>query len=131
VVLPRMLTDIVPVFQACCEGRLNEIDIAYSQRPCVTVVMASGGYPKEYEKGKEITGIDAAETLDDVIVFHAGTKQDGDKLRTNGGRVLNVTALGDDLPATIDRAYDAVKKIHFDAAHYRNDIGKKALDRLG
>lgn len=130
VVLPRMDTDIVPVFQACCEGRLSEIKIAYSPRPCVTVVMASGGYPKDYEKGKHISGIEDAEALGDVMVFHAGTKQDGKKLFTNGGRVLNVTALGEDLPATIARAYAAVKRIHFDAAHYRNDIGKKALAHL-
>ena len=130
VVLPRMDSDIVPVFLACCDGTLAECDISYSDAPCVTVVMASGGYPKGYEKGKEITGINTAEADEKVMVFHAGTKQDGDSLVTSGGRVLGVTAWGDALPATIDRAYAAVKKIHFDDAHYRNDIGAKALKRL-
>ncbi|HEX71738.1 MAG TPA: phosphoribosylamine--glycine ligase, partial [Candidatus Hydrogenedentes bacterium] len=130
VVLPRMVSDIVPVFLACCEGNLGETPIEYQIGPCVTVVMASGGYPKAYEKGKEIAGITDAESDPDVMVFHAGTKRDGDRLLTNGGRVLNVTARGATLVETIDRAYAAVQKIHFDGAHYRTDIGRKALARL-
>ena len=130
VVLPRMVSDIVPVFMACCEGNLGGTSIEYQNGPCVTVVMASGGYPKAYEKGKEIVGITDAESDPDVMVFHAGTKRDGDRLLTNGGRVLNVTARGATLVETIDRAYAAVRKIHFDRAHYRTDIGRKALVRL-
>lgn len=131
VVLPRMTSDIVPVLLACCQGALHERSIEYDHRPCVTVVMASGGYPKDYEKGKEITGINDAETDPDVMVFHAGTRLDGDQLVTSGGRVLNVTARGADLAQTIQRAYAAVRKIHFDNAHYRTDIGHRALARLG
>ncbi len=129
VVLPRMVSDIVPIFLACCEGSLAGTPVEYLVDPCVTVVMASGGYPKAYEKGKEITGLADAESDPDVMVFHAGTKRDGDRLFTNGGRVLNVTARGATLKETIDRAYVAVRKIHFDGAHYRTDIGRKALVR--
>ena len=89
--------------------------------------MASGGYPREYAKGKVITGIADAEAESGVMVFHAGTKRQDSTLVTSGGRVLNVTALGKDIPATIEKAYRAVKKIHFDGAHYRTDIGQKAL----
>ena len=93
--------------------------------------MASGGYPGKYEKGKPIIGIEEAEADPAVTVFHAGTKQSDAGLVTNGGRVLNVTALGPDIPGAIDAAYAAVHKIHFDQAHSRTDIGKKALKRLG
>ena len=131
VVLPRMLSDIVPVFQACCEGTLDRQHIVYSDAPCVTVVMASGGYPKAYEKGKVITGLDDAEALSGVSLFHAGTRQEGEHIVTNGGRVLNVTATGATLPETIDQAYKAVSKVHFEDAHFRTDIGQKALKHLG
>jgi len=130
VVLPRMRNDIVPVLMACCEGTLDRQRLEYDDSACVTVVMASGGYPGPYEKGKEIRGIEAAETDPGVIVFHAGTRRDGGRLLTSGGRVLNVTACAPDIPRAIDRAYAAVRKVSFDDAHYRNDIGKKALARL-
>jgi phosphoribosylamine---glycine ligase len=130
VVLPRMKSDIVPVFLACCEGALDRQVIEYDERPCVTIVMASGGYPGSYEKGKEITGIEEAESEEGVMVFQAGTRIENGRLFTNGGRVLNVTATAGDLPAAIEKAYAAVGKIHFDQAHYRNDIGQKALKRL-
>lgn len=130
VVLPRMRTDIVPVFEACCDGTLDQVTLEWHDGACVSVVMASGGYPGSYEKGKAITGIDTAEAEDGVTVFHAGTKMDGETLVTNGGRVLNVTAQGPDIAQTIAKAYDAVDKVSFDEAHFRNDIGKKALDRL-
>jgi phosphoribosylamine---glycine ligase len=131
VVLPRMKSDIVPIFQACCAGALDAQTIEYDDMPCVSVVMASGGYPKDYEKGKAITGIRDAEATSGVMVFHAGTKTANDQLLTNGGRVLNVTAWGGALPETIAKAYDAVAKVKFEGAHYRHDIGKKALDRMG
>ncbi|HPO13906.1 MAG TPA: phosphoribosylamine--glycine ligase [Candidatus Hydrogenedentes bacterium] len=129
VVLPRMKTDIVPVFLACCEGSLHTLTIEYDEAPCVTVVMTSGGYPKEYKKGMVITGIEEAESDPDIIVFHAGTKERDGALITNGGRVLNVTARGATLRETIDRAYNAVRKIHFEDVHFRNDIGHRALAR--
>lgn len=131
VVLPRMETDLVPVLLACCDGTLNQCEIAYRDDACVTVVLASGGYPGPYEKGKAITGIDAAEADPDVQVFHAGTADRDGQLVTYGGRVLNVTAVGHDLPQAIARAYAAVDKIHFDGLHHRRDIGQKALRRLG
>ncbi|HDP35355.1 MAG TPA: phosphoribosylamine--glycine ligase [Candidatus Hydrogenedentes bacterium] len=128
-ILPRMTTDIVPLFLACCDGKLEQQKIEYSDWPCVTVVMASGGYPGAYKKGMPIEGIDAAEALGDVVVFQAGVKQERGDLYTAGGRVLNVTAMAPDLPAAIEKAYEAVKRIHFDGAHYRTDIGEKALRR--
>lgn len=131
VVVPRMMNDIVPVFLACCDGTLDQLPIEYDECPCVTVVMASGGYPKDYAKGMEITGIDEAELDADVMVFHAGTKMEDGRVVTNGGRVLNVTARGTSLAETIRRAYTAVQKIHFESAHFRKDIGHRALARQG
>ena len=131
VVLPRMKTDLVPVLLACCEGRLDGETIAYHDAPCVAVVMASGGYPGSYAKGKTISGIADAETEEGVCVFQAGTKLEEGTLLTNGGRVLNVTATGGALPEAIAKAYRAVGKIAFDGAHYRTDIGGKALKRIG
>jgi phosphoribosylamine--glycine ligase len=130
VVLPRMTSDMVPVLLACCDGTLDPTAISWDHGAAVTVVMASGGYPKDYQKGKVITGIDKAERAGNVIVFHAGTKDHGGKLATNGGRVLNVTACGADIRSTIKHAYEAVHKIHFDGAHFRTDIGQKALKHL-
>ena len=131
VVLPRMKSDLVPLLLATIDGTLADADPEWDEGACVTVVMASGGYPKAYEKGKVITGLDEAEREDGVVVFHAGTKLADGAVVTNGGRVLDVTAVGRDVPSAIDKAYRAVACIHFDAAHYRRDIGKKALARLG
>lgn len=130
VVLPRMKSDIVPLMIACCDGTLAEQELEWEDRECVTVVMASGGYPGSYEKGKVITGIADAETADSCMVFHAGTKHVEGDLVTNGGRVLGVTAFGQTIAEAIDAAYEGVSKIHFDDAFHRNDIGKKSLDRL-
>ncbi len=126
-ILPRMKTDIVPLFLACCDGKLDQQTIEYSDWPCVTVVMASGGYPGAYKKGVPIEGITAAEALGDVVVFQAGVKQERGDLFTAGGRVLNVTAMAPTLPEAIEKAYEAVGCIAFEGAHYRTDIGKKAL----
>ncbi|MBN2307397.1 MAG: phosphoribosylamine--glycine ligase [Candidatus Hydrogenedentes bacterium] len=131
VVLPRLQSDIVPALVACCDGALDSVQLEWDSGACVTVVMASGGYPGAYEKGKPITGIDDAEGEPGVVVFHAGTGAAGDGLLTNGGRVLGVTASGAGIPAAIDAAYRAVDCIRFEGAHYRTDIGKKALVRLG
>jgi phosphoribosylamine--glycine ligase len=130
VVLPQLESDIVPILNACCDGTLAETPITWKQGACVTVVMASGGYPREYEKGKIISGLEEAGALADSFVFHAGTKSRDGAIVTNGGRVLNVTAFGADIESTIRKAYDAVSKISFDKAHYRKDIGAKAVARL-
>lgn len=129
-VLPRMKNDLVPVLLACCDGTLEQVSLEWEEGACVTVVMASGGYPGPYEKGKRIEGIAEAESGGGAIVFHAGTALADGKLVTNGGRVLNVTAMGEDIPGAIAKAYQAVGKIHFEEAHFRTDIGKKALKHL-
>jgi phosphoribosylamine--glycine ligase len=129
VILPRLFNDLVPALEACIDGTLNQIKLEWKPQPAVCVVMASGGYPKEYEKGKIITGLAEADAMENVIVFHAGTAKQNGNFVTNGGRVLGVTALGSDIKAAIDRAYEAVAKIHFDKAHYRRDIGRRALNR--
>jgi len=130
VVLPRMKSDLVPLLLSCSDGTLDVQDIEWNDGACVAVVMASGGYPKAYEKGIPITGIVDAESDDCIVVFHAGTKQDGDQILTNGGRVLNVTGFADSIQGSIDKAYEGVKKITFDGAHYRTDIGQKAFHHL-
>ncbi|MCH5187971.1 MAG: phosphoribosylamine--glycine ligase [Oscillospiraceae bacterium] len=125
VVLPRLEGDLLEIFEAIIDERLAEVDFGWSNTGCVCVVAASGGYPEKYESGKEITGIADAEALGDVTVFHAGTKLDGDKILTAGGRVLGITALAPTLDEAIARAYEGVKKVHFDKMHYRKDIGIK------
>jgi phosphoribosylamine--glycine ligase len=125
----RMDSDPVPLFLAALEGKLRGASIQWSPDASVCVVMASGGYPGSYEKGKPIFGIPEAEVLQGVKVFHAGTGVSDGQLVTTGGRVLGVTAKAPGIGAAIDRAYEAVAKIHWDHAHYRTDIGKKALNR--
>jgi phosphoribosylamine--glycine ligase len=127
--LIRLTSDLSPVLLATINGTLSDISLMWDHRPSVCVVMASGGYPGSYEKGKEISGVDDAESLADVVVFHAGTKYSDGRLVTSGGRVLGVTALGDDLSGAIDRAYEAVEKISWEGAHYRTDIGAKGVKR--
>lgn len=129
VVLPRLKTDIVDIFEAINNETLSDLDIEWDERACTCVIMASGGYPKSYPKGIEIKGLTDGQ-LDGVTVYHAGTKLDGDKLVTSGGRVLGVTALGDTLEAALEKSYAGVKSISFDGANFRNDIGKRALDAL-
>ena len=130
VVLPLLKTDLVALMMAVAEGRLGEMKLEESDDAAVCVVMASGGYPGSYEKGKRITGLEAAREMDDVVVFHAGTAERDGAIVTDGGRVLGVTAVGADIGCAIDRAYEAVGKIHFEGAYYRKDIGAKALARL-
>lgn len=130
VVLPLLKTDLVALMMAVAEGRLREMALEESDDAAVCVVMASGGYPGSYEKGKRITGLEAARDMDDVVVFHAGTAERDGAIVTDGGRVLGVTAVGADIGCAIDRAYEAVGKIHFKGAYYRKDIGAKALARL-
>ena len=127
VVLPLLETDLVDIIEAVYEGKLDELDIKWSDKACACVVMASGGYPEKYETGKPISGLDENGQVEGAYVYHAGTKLEGDTFLTAGGRVLGVTATGDDLKSALDSAYKAVEKISFEKAHYRKDIGKKAL----
>lgn len=128
-VIPRLKSDIVPIMQACVDGTLDKVQMDWDDRPAVCVVMASGGYPGPYEKGKVITGLEAAGAMEDVVVFHAGTAKKDNEVVTNGGRILGVTALGSDIKDAIDRAYRAVDKISFEKAYCRRDIGHRALER--
>lgn len=129
VVLPRLKTDIMHIFEAINNETLSDLEIEWDDRACTCVIMASGGYPKSYPKGIEISGLTNGQ-LDGVTVYHAGTKLDGDSLVTSGGRVLGVTALGDSLQDALAKSYAGVEKIRFDGAHYRKDIGKKALNAI-
>lgn len=129
VVLPRMETDIIDVFEACMNGTLDQIDLKFSDNAAVCVVLASGGYPSSYEKGKVITGLENFDGRDDLFCFHAGTKFDENgETVTSGGRVLGVTALAGTLKEARAKAYEAVKLVSFDKAYYRHDIGK-AIDQ--
>ncbi len=129
VVLPRLKTDIIDIFEAINNGTLSELDIEWSDEACACVIAASGGYPKSYPKGLEITGLENGQ-LSGVTVYHAGTAIKDGKLVTSGGRVLGVTALGADLAQALDKAYAVLEQIHFDNMHFRHDIGKKALAAL-
>ena len=130
VVLPLLKSDLAEIMVACANGTLTPDLVEWSDKAAVCVVMASGGYPASYKKGIPITGLKAANVMDDVVVFHAGTREEDGKILTNGGRVLGVTAVADDIPSAQQKAYDAVDKIHFDGAHYRQDIAWRALRRL-
>ena len=124
VVLPRLKTDLVDICEAIIDEKLDTVDVEWYDGATACVVMASGGYPVAYKKGIEITGLDENGSVDGAIVYHAGTKLDGNKMLTNGGRVLGVTARAETLDEALDKAYAAVKKINFDGAHYRTDIGR-------
>lgn len=127
VVLPRMKNDIIEVMEACVDGTLDKVDLQFEDNAAVCVVLASEGYPVKYDKGLEISGLDAFADKDDYYCFHAGTKQDGDKFVTNGGRVLGVTAKGTDLKEARKKAYEATEWVSFANKYKRNDIGK-AID---
>lgn len=134
-ILPRLKSDLVDLIEKSLDVGLENYNIEWDRRPCVSVVAASGGYPGDYEKGMEIEGLDDVRKMKDVVVFHAGTKRgsrssDGTNfLVTSGGRVLNVTALGDTMKSAIDNCYDAIGKIRFSRMHYRKDIGSRAIGR--
>ncbi|MHC4337306.1 MAG: phosphoribosylamine--glycine ligase [Planctomycetota bacterium] len=125
----RLKSDLLKVLLAVCDGKLDEITLEWDQRPAVCVVMASGGYPGAYEKGKKITGLDEAKRLKDVVVFHAGTAEKNGDTVTNGGRVLGVTAIGNKVAEAKARAYEAVDKIKFEGAYCRRDIADKAIKK--
>ena len=123
----RLQSDLLDVMLAVCDGTLDKVTLRWDRRPAVCVVMASGGYPDSYEKGKSISGIEAAEKAGDVKVFHAGTAMEDGQLVTSGGRVLGVTALGSSIAEAQQKAYTATKLITFDGAYYRTDIADKAI----
>lgn len=120
VVLPRVKTDLVDLFEATFLQKLNTMDIQIDERSAATVMLVSGGYPEEYEKGKQIFGL---ENVEDSIVFHAGTKIEDDKILTNGGRVLAITSLDTDFKSAIKKSYQNIEKLSFDRMNYRTDIG--------
>ncbi|MEY2547155.1 MAG: phosphoribosylamine---glycine ligase [Verrucomicrobiota bacterium] len=128
-ILPRMKSDLLPLLNATIDGKIDNHSIEWDERASVTVVMASGGYPDQYETGKTISGLDDAAKLEDVQVFHAGTKRANGSVVTAGGRVLAVTALGLTLEAARNRAYEAVACINFQGAHFRRDIAMSAVAR--
>jgi phosphoribosylamine---glycine ligase len=130
-ILPRLRSDLLEAMLAVSEGTLNKVvksgGLLWDKRPCVSVVCSSKGYPGDYEKNKEISGLDEAAKIKDVVVFHAGTAVKDGKIMTSGGRVLGVTGLGDTIKEAIEKTYQAVGKIKFSGMHYRKDIGRRAL----
>ena len=131
VLMMRMKSDLLPLLHACAVGKLEDCEAPeWDTRPAITVILASGGYPAKYEKGKPIHGLQDLEQGDDLQVFQAGTTMQGDQLVTNGGRVLAVTAMGDSLIQARDRAYAAVEAIEFEGKTFRRDIGEAALESL-
>lgn len=125
-IMMRLDEDLIELFLLAIDGKLAEKRLKWKNKHAVCVVMAAKGYPGDYTKGSVISGLDEAAKLEDVMVFHAGTKKN-DSIVTSGGRVLGVTALGDDIKKAIEKAYEAAAKISWDGAYYRKDIGKKAL----
>ena len=124
VVLPRLKNDLVEVMEACIEGRLDEINLEFEDNAAVCVILASDGYPEHYEKGFEIQGLDSFLDKEDYFIFHAATKKDNERILTNGGRVLGVTAIGKSLKEARAKAYEGTEKIYFKNKYMRTDIGK-------
>ncbi len=125
VVLPRLKTDLLEIMEACVDGKLADMNIEWYDNAAVCVVLASGGYPVEYEKGFEIKGLDEIKKYNNIVVFHAGTAEKDGKLVTNGGRVLGITGIGDNINEAIKTAYEGVEIVDFDKKHFRTDIGRK------
>ena len=125
------MLDLVELMNASISGEIAKRKVLWDRRTCVSVVLASGGYPGSYEKGKPITGLDYFKAHKDAIVFHAGTTLKGNNVLTDGGRVLNVVGLGDSIGDAIDKAYGACDNVKFEKAHYRRDIGQRALNKQG
>jgi len=130
VILPRLKSDLVEIMLSCVDKKLFEQKIEWIKKAATCVVLAAGGYPQNYEKGKKINGLKEVANLKDTVVFHAGTKQEKDFVVTSGGRVLGVTSLGNSIKESIENSYNAVSKISFEKMYFRTDIGKKALKRL-
>ncbi|MBN2373979.1 phosphoribosylamine--glycine ligase [bacterium] len=130
-ILLRMEDDLMPVIQAVIKVKLSGVKLSWSNNAAVCVVAVSSGYPDVYEKGKEISGLKEVSKIKGVTVFHSGTRKEGRKVLTNGGRVLGVTALGSDLRQAVDKAYKAIDLIQFEGIYFRRDIAQKGLRRLG
>ena len=124
VVIPRIKSDLVELFQAVADGKLDEINLEVDKRSATTVMLVSGGYPEDYQKGFEISGL---EKVADSLVFHAGTKFENGKVVTNGGRVLAITSFGNDFQEAIKKSYQNIDKLHFDKMYFRKDIGRDLL----
>jgi phosphoribosylamine--glycine ligase len=124
VVIPRIKNDLLDLFEATAKGELDAVNLELDERCAVTVVTVSGGYPGDYEKGKVIRGL---ELLESELVFHAGTKQDGTEVLSNGGRVLAFTSMANDLPSAVQRSYESISKICYDGIYFRRDIGKDLM----
>jgi phosphoribosylamine--glycine ligase len=127
--LMRLKSDLVPVLLACARGDLHGIELEWQDQAAVCVVMASGGYPGDFSKGLPIAGLEQAAAIDDLVVFHAGTAVQDGHVVTAGGRVLGVTGRGPTVAAAIAKAYAGAHAISWEGAHYRTDIGRKALAR--
>jgi len=127
VILPRLKTDLIDIFDAVIDNRLHQINIQWEDNAAVCVVVASGGYPGNYQKGKVVSGLERLEKMKDVIAFHAGTKFQDDQVVTSGGRVLGITAWDDTISKAKEKAYQAVKEIYFEEMYYRKDIAAKAI----
>jgi len=128
-ILPRLKSDLVEVILAASQGTLSKIkNLVWDKRACVCVVCAAGGYPGNYAKDKEISGLDQVAKLNNLVVFHAGTRKIGNKILTSGGRVLGVTGLGLTIKEAINKTYAGIEKISFEGMHYRKDIGAKAIE---
>jgi len=126
-ILPRLKTDLIDIFNAVIEDRLHEINIEWEDNAAVCVVVASGGYPGKYQKGKVISGLERLEKMENTIAFHAGTKFQDDQVITSGGRVLGITAWDETISKAKEKAYKAVKEIYFEDMYYRKDIADKAI----
>ena len=124
VVIPRLKSDILHLFEGVATNTLSECDVQFDERSATTVMMVSGGYPESYEKGKQIYGLNA---VTDSIVFHAGTKSDGPAVLTSGGRVLAATSYGKDVATALKKSYESISKIEFEKSNYRKDIGFDVL----
>ena len=130
VILPKLKSDLLDIIESSIDGNIKDITPEWDDRASVCVVCASGGYPGTYEKNLTIEGLDKASLIDDVVVFHAGTKKENSKYLTTGGRVLGVMAMAEDIKKAIDKSYEAVNLINFNNMHYRKDIGYKAMERI-
>jgi phosphoribosylamine--glycine ligase len=127
VILPRLKTDLIDILNAVVEGTLHKINIEWKNNTAICVVMASGGYPGKYQKGKVISGLERLERMKDVMAFHAGTKLQDNKIITSGGRVLGITAWDETISKAKERAYKGAKEIYFEDMYYRKDIAAKAI----
>ena len=127
VILPRLKTDLIDILNAVTEETLHEINIEWEDNAAVCVVLASGGYPGKYQKGKVISGLERLEKMEDIIVFHAGTKLQDDKVITSGGRVLGITAWDETISKAKEKVYKGIEEIYFEDMYYRKDIAAKAI----